>query len=279
MLESLQKAATHVGPAVLKYDNPVLWELLAANTWLTIIFWCDKGKPGCMRCQKSKRICAGYRDSFEIFRFYRSLMPLRPPVIGDVLSNTSSELLAHDGTSTLCSSESSNLVLYDSGGTNMTINSASHLRNSFSQPRNLTTIDQQAVCYFLANFVLVPGHGITRGYLDFLIPLLTKSKQQQVLYVAFSSVALAALGTKPNSRTLLPKANILYVKALKQISITLQDPKLAMDDSTLAAVLLLSVFEVSNPSKFAGQISNLCVSNSEVNETMPENGILILMEP
>jgi hypothetical protein len=107
-----------------------------------------------------------------------------------------------------------------------------------------TPINQQAACYFLANFVLVPEAGTMRGYLDFVIPLLKQNEPAQPLLLAFSAVALAALGTRPNSKALLPKADLWYLNALKEINSALRDPKVAPSDSTLASVMLMACFEV-----------------------------------
>jgi len=107
-----------------------------------------------------------------------------------------------------------------------------------------TPLHQQASCYFLANFVLVPQAGTMRGYLDFVLPLLKQRNPPQSLVLAFSAVTLAALGTRPNSKALLPTADLWYLKALKEINCTLQDPNLASSDAALASVMLMASFEV-----------------------------------
>jgi hypothetical protein len=120
----------------------------------------------------------------------------------------------------------------------------SHLHSGFISPQLSTPVDQQAACFFLANFVLLPEQGTMRGYLDFLLPLLRKDKPDSCLSVAFSAVTIASLGTRPNSKALLPQADLCYVKALTKINLTLRDPRTASSDSALCAVLLLSFFEV-----------------------------------
>ncbi|KAL5317674.1 hypothetical protein ACEPPN_014772 [Leptodophora sp. 'Broadleaf-Isolate-01'] len=112
-----------------------------------------------------------------------------------------------------------------------------------------TPLSQQASCYFLANFVLVPEAGTMRGYLDFVIPLLKQRTPPQSLVLAFSAVTLAALGTRPNSKALLPTADLWYLKALKEINLALQNPKTASTDSTLASVMLMASFEQLTPSR------------------------------
>jgi len=131
---------------------------------------------------------------------------------------------------------------YDSSGSStMEV----HRNHGFIATHITTPIHQQAACYFLANFVLIPEEGTMRGYLDFILPLLKKRHPSPALLNAFSAVALAALGTRPNSKALLPKADLWYLNALKEINQALQDPATASSESTLASVMLLASFEVS----------------------------------
>jgi hypothetical protein len=111
-----------------------------------------------------------------------------------------------------------------------------------------TPLNQQAACYFLANFVLVPKEGTMRGYFDFVLPLLKQRDPSQGLLLAFSAVSLAALGTRPNSKALLPKADLWYLNALKEINSALRDPMTASSDATLVSVMLMASFEVRQQS-------------------------------
>jgi hypothetical protein len=51
------------------------------------------------------------------------------------------------------------------------------------------------------------------------------------------------MAVRPNSRALMPMASLSYIKALKDINFALKDPSTAMSDTTLATILLLTVFE------------------------------------
>jgi len=108
-------------------------------------------------------------------------------------------------------------------------------------------IDQQAPCFFMSSYVLTENH-TSRGYFDFLIPMMKVEKPDSHLAIAFSAVAMAALANRPNSRGtgLTQKAIGQYSKALKAINIALQDPVLQKSDQTLAAILMLGFYEVSN---------------------------------
>lgn len=112
-------------------------------------------------------------------------------------------------------------------------------------PRQFTPpIDQRATCFFLSNFVLLPRGRTAKGNLDFLIPIVYGSSKETTLALALNAVALVALANQPNARKLLPLADSQYVTALNQINKDLQDVHKAKQDATLAAVFLLSFYEV-----------------------------------
>jgi len=221
-----------------------------------------------MRCQKSKRICPGYRDAFELkLRDESKLMKKKlsrrdssvsenvndaytagiynESFVGPAAAFSSSVMppmaprMFHSRSSSE-SSTSSQEFMGDSRSTALQV----HRNHPFLTAHMTTPIHQQASCYFLANFVLIPEEGTMRGYFDYIIPLLKKDKPSPPLLHAFSAVALAAFGTRPNSKALLPKADLWYLEALKEITVALKDPNVASSDSTLAAVMLLASFEV-----------------------------------
>lgn len=217
-----------------------------------------------MRCQKSKRACPGYRDSSELSLRNETKAtkkkPARPP-------NTHSATLSWNGngaqhgsnvgeyytmpyTDTETSSPPWSSAMYPSPASStssLSIPSSLCSRHmALAMRHNLSTpVDEQVFCYFLSNYVLIPAEGISpRGFFDFVIPLLQKEHTGSPMSVAFSAVALAAFSGRPSSKSLLPRADAVYVKALNQINLVLQDPKLALKDSTLATVLLLAFYEV-----------------------------------
>lgn len=106
-------------------------------------------------------------------------------------------------------------------------------------------IEQQASCFFVQNFVHTPQDPTSRGWFDFLVPLIKTESPESHLSVAFSAVAMASLANRPNTkgRGLMPQAIGLYTKALKQINLALQNPAQQKQDSTVASILLLGFFE------------------------------------
>jgi hypothetical protein len=124
--------------------------------------------------------------------------------------------------------------------------SSAHESMSMTIPKQFVPpIDQRAMCFFLSNFVLLPNTKVAKGHLGFLVPLVKESCKNSTLKLTLNAVALAALANQPNARTLQPAADSHYVTALNQINKDLQDSKKAQQDSTLASVFLLSLYEVS----------------------------------
>ncbi|RAL59689.1 hypothetical protein DID88_000322 [Monilinia fructigena] len=120
-------------------------------------------------------------------------------------------------------------------------------------------IDQRATCYFLFNFVLLPQGQTSKGNLDFIIPSVFGEPTETTLNLALNAVAYVAFANQPNARKLLPLADSKYVTVLNQINKDLQDAEKAKQDSTLAAVFLLSFYEQlsSHTMSLSGWLSHI----------------------
>lgn len=107
--------------------------------------------------------------------------------------------------------------------------------------------DQLASCHFFSNFILVPRQGSTRGFMDYLLPLMKSEAQNSHLQHAFNACSLAHLGNRVRSTSedIPDKALSEYTKALAATHTALKDPEASKTDGTLAAVLLLGLYEVS----------------------------------
>lgn len=197
-----------------------------------------------MRCQKSKRECPGYRDAFELKLRDESKSTKKksnrrgnqqqsgsdngsnkgepgygPPALSGFMGSRSRTGSSSSDTSQLSwSSQSQAVVSYP------------HHHNVIASHMT-TPLQQQAACYFLSNFVLVPESGTMKGYFDFVLPLMRQQNPQTALVYAFSAVTVAALSTRPNSKALSSTADVWYLKALKEINAALKDPKIASSDS------------------------------------------------
>ncbi|RDW66630.1 hypothetical protein BP5796_09379 [Coleophoma crateriformis] len=110
-----------------------------------------------------------------------------------------------------------------------------------------TPLESQVVCFFIDNFVLKPTVGSSRSFMEFILPALLNetslSSTSSPLASAVFAVALAFFGNC-KSKSLRSTASKHYVTAIHQLNKALQDPDRAFEDETLAAILMMALFEV-----------------------------------
>lgn len=107
-------------------------------------------------------------------------------------------------------------------------------------------MDELASCHFISNYVLIPRQGLAtnRGFLEFVLPLLRAEKPSEHFLYAFKACSLASLNNRVGTGNDFDKAALgCYTKALASTFTALKDPALVNRDDTLAAILLLGLFE------------------------------------
>lgn len=106
-------------------------------------------------------------------------------------------------------------------------------------------LDAQATCFFIANWVLQPRQSAkTRGFMDYMIPLLEQRKPPDHFKAAFEACAFASLGNRSGPGQDFKKVALAsYTRALAATHKALQDPIVSKQDNTLAAILLLGLYE------------------------------------
>lgn len=108
--------------------------------------------------------------------------------------------------------------------------------------------EQQAICAFFLDFVLIPRHPDSfRGPLEHLLPLYQKAGSQSPVCLATSAVALAISGGSPHRRSDQQLGRTVFGKALQRTSKAIRHPVESLEDETLMAVLLLGLYEVACP--------------------------------
>jgi hypothetical protein len=122
--------------------------LSCSNLRLINYLRCDERKPTCFRCQKSKRQCTGYRNQLFLRRLGGKGNFDTDNRIFDSNDGALAELTLpkRSPTSTIASSSSPDTVVVSplSCGTS-------------------TSIEEEALCYFIKNFVLMPCKGNSRS--------------------------------------------------------------------------------------------------------------------
>ncbi|KAF6822154.1 negative acting factor [Colletotrichum musicola] len=214
---------------------------------------CDGTKPFCLRCTKSKRHCPGYgavgRDQGKPSE--KQLKKLR--------SGSSEEAPGVDPRIPLRKCSSGN------GCTSIAATAALPRRNSSPfrlgdketdlisileiVPGGLAdSLDEQASCLFLSEFVNVPLTATARGHYAFLPKFLGSGSISLCLSQAFKATSMAALAMRQSKGIRGPallRAQEHHIKALRAVGQAIGDPKESKSDQTLGAVLMLAFFEVT----------------------------------
>ncbi|KAI0409370.1 hypothetical protein F4802DRAFT_593646 [Xylaria palmicola] len=186
---------------------------------------CDETKPTCIRCVKSRRKCPGYKDDFDlVFRNETKATERRAKKASKKGSAPSAEQPGPD-------------LLSPSGSTGA--------RGSWalvSSPQ--ISVEEQASCLFVSNFIVTARDGRTAGHFDFIIPLLKQEGPDSHMQHAFNACALSFLNNrKALGARYWDKALSEYLVALARTNAALRDTDAQQSDSTLGAVLLLGMFE------------------------------------
>lgn len=107
------------------------------------------------------------------------------------------------------------------------------------------TPEQQAVNAFFSNYIQIPRHPYSRrGYLECLLPLYQNTRQDSLLSLATSAIALVVGGGQPSTQHYRNISRSYFGKALIKTSRAIRDPVESIKDETLMSVLLLSFYEV-----------------------------------
>ncbi|KAK1510934.1 hypothetical protein CTAM01_01507 [Colletotrichum tamarilloi] len=218
---------------------------------------CDEGKPFCMRCKKSRRQCPGYRDPFEanirdetqatIKRFKKSR--------GEESSDEEGKDIAP-----VCNKQCLKTVAgpkyktfdYSNPGAFPYHNDDDSTEEDEDIPASMfNSLDEQASCYFLSEFIIVPFTPTARGYYRFLPRFLSGTNVSKCLSQAYKAVSLAALASRRtvNASAALFHAQGHYLRAVRAVNKAIMDPGEVLNDQTLGAVLMLAFYEILTSSR------------------------------
>ena len=107
-------------------------------------------------------------------------------------------------------------------------------------------LEELASCHFISHYVLIPrqSYTTTRGFLEFVLPLVTSDEVRPYFDHAFMACALASLNNRVGTGNDFDKEALgQYTKALAAVSVALKDAEVIKRDDLLAAILLLGLFE------------------------------------
>ena len=202
---------------------------------------CDEAVPACSQCINTKRQCPGYVARFDLVLRDQTKAVRRK-------AQRKKQGTRRSPSPPSASSEESARTTWALAGANEGPSYAIVKKPTSdpSVPRMWNDFpEQQAICAFFLDFVLLPRHPDSIcGHLELLLPLYSASHADSPLTLATSSVALALSGgasTRPEDHQ---RGRTVFGKALRKTGTAIQDPIESKKDETLMAVLLLGLYEV-----------------------------------
>ncbi|KAH6645669.1 hypothetical protein BKA67DRAFT_541842 [Truncatella angustata] len=192
---------------------------------------CDEAKPACEKCQKSGRLCPGYRNPSTIR--IRDMTATTIKRFGDSGGEIgASPINVNRGHVTLAAP-----LLHEYGTTSIAVRQACKSPDTAGHmPRGRRTTISRGRLRALQT--------LDPGYLCVLKRVIDQQNACQCLATSTSTLALAALSRLPSYRRVTMKARATYGAALKSIDATLGKPNSVVDDELLASLFLLALVEV-----------------------------------
>ncbi|KAJ0423324.1 hypothetical protein BJY00DRAFT_321961 [Aspergillus carlsbadensis] len=181
---------------------------------------CDKQRPHCGQCIRTRETCRGYRDEWEL-------------VFRDQTSHTINRTKAK--TSVIEPSSKS-------PKTPKTPDSRSQSHSPQPIQGLAPNLDAIGVNYFLHNFV-IGGHSPSHGYLNYIPVVYSADGESPTLVASMAAVGLVALANSSRQPELVRQARTKYSEAIHRVNTALSSPIESVKDSTLMSVISLGVFE------------------------------------
>jgi len=196
---------------------------------INILLQCDESRPHCRRCRKVGKSCPGYATEWDLsHRDENEKVYAKVHTFQTAVSNDSATRLAsHSPTS------------------------PSHHPFDISSCHTLSIrceilsedFHAHAICLFFRDYVLIPC-GICPGWLNFLPDLYKEIPENSALHNAVCATAYANVAQKTRRHELSIKSMLYYRNSIGMLRATLSDNLSASSEATIAAVILLGLYEV-----------------------------------
>lgn len=110
--------------------------------------------------------------------------------------------------------------------------------------------EHQASCYFFKTYIWVGTLALIHGSFDYRVDSVKAPLGERALLAAATAVGKATIGNINNMSSLIQSARSDYSDSLRLTNAAISDVHQWSEDSTLVAIFLLSIFEVSSFSRF-----------------------------
>ena len=233
-------------PGTAQSNRPAL---SPTNLTLTFLPQCDEVVPACSQCINTKRDCPGYIARFDLVLRDQTKAVRRKAQRKKLLQDQQgSKLPSPPQSASPDEPVSTTGWTIVNPGENSAARAVAAKRYSSTEPVPRMFNDfpeQQAICAFFLDFVLIPRHPDTmQGHLEHLLPLYANTAAESPLSLATSAVALMISGGLPTRKNDQQLGRTHFGRALRKTSAAIRNPVESRKDETLMAVLLLGLFEV-----------------------------------
>lgn len=192
---------------------------------------CDRAVPSCSQCIRVGRDCPGYRDE-QALMFRDETVK----VAGRVEARKKDRSASPPDVAALARSRRTSP---DSPGTLILLT-----RQSLSRSP-VRTIEDEAINFFFYHYV-IQDHQYAKGLFDFLPNLYQRAvATNEPLGEIVKASGMAGIANLKRSSDIEADARAKQTIVLRSVNLSLQNPGKAISDSTMMAVLLLGLFEVS----------------------------------
>jgi len=200
---------------------------------------CDqKALPdGCTQCYRAKRTCPGYRILGDLI-FRNESINVREKHKAKELRITAQHAGSRSGYS-IPSLAHSKKPEENNQDENLEI--VRQIHSPTSAFSFVPSIEDQATAFFVTNYVM-NSSGPTSGYLDYVSTICNPSEDIGLL-AAMKAVGIAGIAHSVQEPALLNVARGHYLKAIQGTNAALKSPTMVKRDSTLTAIMILSIYE------------------------------------
>jgi len=214
-------------------------------------YQCDQKRSGCSQCAKMHLTCTGYRDLANLIFRDNTAAVIRK--VEDTHKRRKGSRRGGPSTTNDPSKLPTLVARRSEKGSECPPGfSVSHNLLFFPRPSDPSQslsmpLSDQATYFFFAHYV--PSEPpFSNIYLKWLSRLYWWESSGQILHSVVESVGMAGIANVYHASDLMIKARHQYGRALTIINEALSDPVEVKADSTIVAILLLGLFEVSSSS-------------------------------
>lgn len=198
-----------------------------------------------MHCVRTKRNCPGYRDEFDLAWRDQTTVAKKSVERGK---------RAHKKEQRQYSSSSSTTQIID-------FTPILEESREFTAPTLLPTPspsptlrgppEDHVLCFFFTRYVLPQRDPqARRGFLEYTLPIYSKSVPHSPLQLSIMAVATSMLSGSMNQGDDPPLARSFYLGAVSHMKERVSEVRGCADDELIMAVMLLQMYEVSHPILF-----------------------------